>query len=517
MIRVLIVDDEHVEREALKMMMEKDLNRLKVVGQAENGKKAVELAKTLQPDLILMDVKMPGMDGLEATEKILGFHPCAKFIMISAYDTFEYARRALRMGVRDYLLKPSKTKEILAIIEKVAGEIEAERKEEAERAAEKEKLRKLAPVLEADLVTQLLYEHVHEIDIHELMPFFGIEKIQRAFVLLLFIHSGPSRDASGIDEVYREVRHVFHRCFDGWVGAMAGNKIPLIVLSDETSSYRAQASKITRKLLNLSERYEDLDFFVGIGGEYEKPEQMRHSFYEALIASSDPFLPSGHCFYMDLDASGRDDAFSMEWEKDILEEVRQGKFSSIQQKLSEFIDRHQTCGKTVSEAQQRVLEILFTMAGMMRELGVQTEKPIFSFQIHHYRDLKAETRCLVEKMADAHAEMKKRFSPDVSRRVKQYILEHAHERISLESIAESVQLSPFYVSKLFKEQFGKNYIDFLTECRIEKAKQLMLDERKTLKEIAIEVGYRDPNYFSRVFKKVCGVSAKAYRHKIMNR
>ena len=106
---------------------------------------------------------------------------------------------------------------------------------------------------------------------------------------------------------------------------------------------------------------------------------------------------------------------------------------------------------------------------------------------------------------------------DKIHQIKQYIREHSHEDISLDILAQRVNLSPIYISKMFKEKLGINYIDFLTECRIEKAKKLLNDPERSLKEITFEIGYHEPNYFSKVFKKMCGVSPKEYRKTLLSK
>jgi two-component system response regulator YesN len=120
-------------------------------------------------------------------------------------------------------------------------------------------------------------------------------------------------------------------------------------------------------------------------------------------------------------------------------------------------------------------------------------------------------------MKQSYVEYNDRLEPDTIQQIKQHIINHSHEDISLDAIGKKVGLSPFYISKMFKEQLGINYIDFLTECRIEKAKKMMGDPEKSLKEISIEVGYHDPNYFSRVFKKMCDVSPTEYRKTLLGK
>ncbi|HYK73925.1 MAG TPA: response regulator, partial [Pseudoneobacillus sp.] len=139
--RLLIVDDEQIEREGMQVILKKNFPDL-IIRQAKNGNAAVQLAGELQPDLILMDIKMPGMNGLEAVERISTDYPQIKFIMVTAYDTFDYMRQAIKFGVKDYLLKPSKASDIVITIGKVLQQIENERVELARSKQEKVALQK---------------------------------------------------------------------------------------------------------------------------------------------------------------------------------------------------------------------------------------------------------------------------------------------------------------------------------------------------------------------------------------
>ena len=119
--KLLIVDDEPIEREGMQAILQKAFPELTIY-QAKNGEVAIELADTIQPDLVLMDIMMPGMTGLEALEKIQDKHSTIKFVMVTAFDMFDYARQAIKLGVKDYLLKPSRASEIVATVGKVLEE-----------------------------------------------------------------------------------------------------------------------------------------------------------------------------------------------------------------------------------------------------------------------------------------------------------------------------------------------------------------------------------------------------------
>src|SRR5690625_2774321 len=133
--RILIAEDELLERKSMKKFIETNFSTMEVVGEAVNGRKAIELAKTVQPDIIFMDIKMPGINGLEAIKQIHANDPAIKFILVSAYDTFDYAKQAMEFGIKDYILKPGKKEEIVKALLRLQQEITSERKAKKQSTA----------------------------------------------------------------------------------------------------------------------------------------------------------------------------------------------------------------------------------------------------------------------------------------------------------------------------------------------------------------------------------------------
>lgn len=504
MIKLLIVDDEQIERDGLQMMLEKGYPEL-VIRQARNGKIAVQMAQEFQPDLILMDIKMPGMNGLEAVERISASQPGIKFIMVTAYDTFDYACQAIKLGVKDYLLKPSKASEITATVGKVLMQIEEERKSLERRKLEQETLQKALPLVETDVVTQLLFDHVHEVHLDVLVGLLDIQTTGGKFVMLVLLPPGS-------ENLYSAIKEKVRRAGSGWVGALYGRQLPIIVFRDPDKSFRSQAVSLAREILSSAKT--EAGWFIGIGNPYDALDQVRLSYQESLIASMNPTLPVKYRFYADVPFPGRerDEGRNKQIEKEFFDQLRLGQWEQIRSILMDFIEQYEHEGADLLQTQQRVLELLWIASRVLGEMGVETETPLFSFQAQDYRQLRAETGLLLERLRQSYTEHFDKLKPDLMFQIKQYIMEHSHEDVSLDTIGKVAGLSPFYISKMFKEQLGVNYIDFLTECRIEKAKKLMLaDPDKSLKEITFEVGYHDPNYFSKVFKKVCDVSPTEYR------
>lgn len=514
MIKLLIVDDEQVGREGLEAILRKGFPDL-MIEQAKNGKMAVELAGTFGPDLILMDIKMPGMDGLEATEIIGDRYPDIKIVMVTAYDTFDYARRALKLGVKDYLLKPSKATEIKKTVGRVLEQIQEENREREHSRLRENALERVMPVIETDIVTQLLFDHVHEVHSDELVSWLGADAGSETFALSVLVPEGS-------DGAYGSIRDLVRREGAGWVGALYGRQIPIIAFRDSSRSFRVQASELAKMVLETGGRHVREGWFVGVGNVCESLSQVRQSYREALLATPDPTQPVRYRLYVDKPEPGAVgtgesllDLPDKRWEQHFFEQIRVGDWDGIRTETLDFLRRCESEGADRLHAQQRVSERLWVSSRVLAEMGVEIGTPTFSFQAQDYRQLRAETGAILDRIKQAYAEHLERIKPDTVRRIKQYIAEHSHEDISLEGIGEKFELSPFYISKLFKEQVGVNYIDFLTECRIDKAKKLMSDPARSLKEITFEVGYHDPNYFSKVFKKMCDLSPTEYRKALL--
>ncbi len=509
MIKLLIVDDEQIEREGLQAILQKGFPNL-VIEQAKNGKTAVQMAEQFKPDLILMDIKMPGMNGLEAIEQISRQDPSVKFMMVTAYDTFEYARKAIRLGVKDYLLKPGKAGEITAAVGKVLRQIEAERETLEASRRERDALRKVLPVVETDVVTQLLFDHVHEVHLDELAGLLGVSMASETFAMTVLLPKGSESLYSAVKEKVRQIGR-------GMAGALYGRQIPVVWFRDPDKSFRSQAVAAARELLSLAGSGDRPGWFIGIGNVCPSLSQIRQSHQEALIASVNPTAAAQYRFYADTPVPGvMLDGDSMKrLEKQFFERIRLGQWEQLHADVMEFLRRYEHEGADLLHGQQRMLELLWIVSRVLLDMGVENDTPFYSFQAGDYRQLGAESAVLLDRMRQSYMEHLDRTNPDTIRQIKMYIIRHSHEDLSLESIGKQAGLSPFYISKMFKEQLGVNYIDFLTECRIEKAKKLMSDPGRSLKEITFEVGYHDPNYFSKVFRKMCGVSPTEYRRTLL--
>ncbi|WP_212919069.1 response regulator [Ornithinibacillus bavariensis] len=510
MMRVLIVDDEHVEREGMRAILSRSFPSLSII-EARNGKMAIDVARERKPDLILMDIKMPGMSGLEAMEQIREDNPDTKFIMVTAYDTFEYMRQAIKLGATDYLLKPSKINDIIDIVGKVLKQIMLEQKSRISTKRQQHIFQKTMSVIETDVVTQLLFDHVHEVHLDMLVEILGIETKAEMFVINIHLPAGSEDNYSKIKEVVRQTGYSL-------VGALHSNQLPIIVFRTNGISYRSQATSLAREILSVRENPNEEGWFIGIGKVYPSLDDVRKSYQEALISCLDITTPVKYKFYPDIPGDNYESNDQVKLlQKELPDLIRFGQWEQVQVKIINVIRLFENNGINPLQAQQRILEVLWTVSKVLNELGIDSDTPLYSYRTLDYRQLRSETVSLLGQMKQLHTEYYQRLEADNVEQIKRYIIEHSHEDISLEALGKRMGLSPIYISKIFKEKIGVNYIDFLTECRIERAKKLMADPNRSIKEIAIEVGYHEPNYFSKVFKKMVRISPSDYQKTVLGK
>ncbi|WP_077624739.1 response regulator [Sediminibacillus massiliensis] len=472
--KVLIAEDELLERKAMRKFLEDNFQDLAVVGEAVNGRKAIEMAAELGPDVILMDIKMPGINGLEAIEKIRADNQDIKFILVSAYDSFEYAKQAMRMGVREYILKPSKKEETIRAVLRVKKEI-AEQEERRRQESQSDQLARellLAKIMQYDTGSDTL-----EL-LQSLFP-----NMQSAYFLVAV---GWGGNLSSIAESLREWSS------DQYILQSVDGQIVIAGFSDIQQN-KAAVLKLARKLqLKFGK-----DSFVGAGHPCRKLKDLPESFFQANSAVNQLAETGGSSYgFPPQDGSGQNSALI----RKIVEETAQGNEKNALHYLYKLLE--------VDSNREVLVECYYRLKQELHEKGiVPPEESLSSIQTRQdWAGLLRHVCQQVQYFHQSHHKME---------RARKYISDHFHESISLEDVALHTDLSPNYFSNLFKEATGETFIDYLTNIRLRKAKEFLESNQYSLKEISFMIGYKDPNYFSRVFKKYYLMSPKQYQKQIL--
>ncbi|XJZ26987.1 response regulator [Bacillota bacterium Lsc_1132] len=522
MMKVLIVDDEVLERKALTKIMNRSSEDVRVIGEAPNGRKAIEMALKYRPDIIFMDIKMPGIDGVKAVKEIKKIDPSIRFIMVSAFNTFEYAKEVMQQGVREYILKPSSQKDILASLQRVVSDILEERKQKEEQKSLRENLDRAVSIAQKEWVSSLLLNQVQDLTFEEWGQLLG-EEITSGWMMIFSLKLSAETDISPNelqrwnvwlkDALKTNVNH-----YETMVGPLGEYQVPILFLCKRITGknhYKADALSIIEHI--QSEFYKsgfNGDLKVGVGHPYHHAYELTKSYHEAAAALRQLEKTANRkILFCTKDALAVPVSGSsvLEVEKQLLDTVRQGETKQVLSAFDVFVSRLDDGNPNEQLIKRSFDELFVLLHRMLHDLGIHYEEKFRVEDMDNSEEIIMKGKAYLLSIVHHVQVWRNNHAKGMLYKAKEYIENHFAEALTLESVAEYVELSPYYFSKLFKDRFGMTFIDYLTNVRIQHAKVAMLDPRRSLKEICYSIGYKDPNYFSRVFKKHTGVSPTEFR------
>ncbi|SDY02882.1 two-component system, response regulator YesN [Evansella caseinilytica] len=519
MFKVLIVDDEPMERKGLRKIIS-DTSLPIVIEEADNGRSAIFKAEEFRPDIVFMDIKMPGIDGVEAAKEIKKMNRFVHIFMVTAFDTFEYARQVMKIGIKDYILKPSTTEEIIEPLTTALHEIELDREKRAEEIILRDNYRRALSIVQSKVITSMLVDDSMDDNVIELELEENFQK--ESFVMVFAFQSiqpEPADDQQKrkrfISAVQSELLHYYP---NHYVGEESMGQFPVLIqlpAKNDNHNKNVKERMMTcgnQIISKVRKLYPDYQLSLGIGQIYQEIDQFVHSYHEALFALSSLKQPN-QCRHYNQHLKEKTEMnqvnYPYQLEKKLLETVTAGlvdgvspQFTNYLQALVAYCEAH---GEAVEE---KLSEFFILLSRQIIDCGISmsiNRKFAETNTMKHIQDELIRISRHIHKMYYAQ-------NRDVVLIAKNYLADHYNKTLTLEEVADVVQLSPQYFSKVFKSRAGSSFIDYLTELRVEKAKELIRTNEKSVKEICFEVGYKDPNYFSRVFKKYTGFSPSEFRH-----
>ncbi|MDQ1147861.1 two-component system response regulator YesN [Bacillus sp. SORGH_AS 510] len=523
MLNILIVDDEVIERKALTKIINGSLKDVTVIGEAPNGRKAIEMANEHRPDIIFMDIKMPGVDGVQAVKEIRKMDPGIRFIMVSAFNTFEYAKEVMQQGVKEYILKPSSKQDILEAVERVSSEILEERKQKEEQQSLRDNLERAVSIAQKEWVSSLLVNSVQDITFDEWGQLLGVE-ITSGYIMLLSLQPTGHAELSASDKQnwyqwLKEIQKVVVINEEMIIGPLTDSQVPVLFLCKKTAektNFKASAQAIIEKLYSLFQKESfPAVLRIGVGLLYNQAHELNQSYHEAVLALKQLLKTPNRKYIIGVKQGASPESVEsgvLEVEKKLLEAVRQGDVNQVLYIFDTFVAKHADNKNVKTELVKKSFEELFILISrMLHDLGIDYERTPAIDEAEDSRVIFEKGKAHLLAVVHQVQVWRNNHAKGMLHKAKEYIEQHYANSITLESVAEFVELSPYYLSKLFKDRFGMTFIDYLTEIRIQHAKTAIVDHGKSLKEICYSVGYKDPNYFSRVFKKQTGLSPSEFR------
>lgn len=531
MYRVLIADDEGIMLEALKNIITSNFGNECELAFAKTGRAVVELAESFRPDIAFMDIQMPGINGIQAIKEIQKFNSTTRFIIMTAYDKFDYAKEAINLGVMEYLTKPVKKQLVIDVLERAIQQIDSERQKRSDSLKIQEKLETVIPIVENGLINSVILQEEGGSD---LSYYKMLLDIQQKYAYVLLIQFGQPNDEGILttpvgmsvkaQAFYPECCNICKEFFPCIIGPIMTNRIVLAVPTDEKElDYAAriqiieQARHLMRKLGNRFEA----KFRAGIGKVY-RLEELKPSYQEAYRALSQSSSSVVHADDVAVKGSYVGD-YPDETERRLFQQIAKGDWQSVKPLANAVFDwmvsRHY---EDRSDIQLKVLEFVIWAEreaffnGDIGEYGFYSRKGYMN-DVLACADYESLRDWYLHKLEDTCRKIstrKEAQSESIVSKAKVYIDQNYSKELTLDEVSRTVNISPYYFSKLFKEESGENFIEYLTHVRIRHAKELLKNPSLSIKEICVMSGYSDPNYFSRIFKKQEDVTPSEYRERL---
>ncbi len=527
-----MAEDEFVVREGIKNNIDWRAHDYEFCGEAGDGEVAYSMIQNLRPDIVITDIKMPFMDGLTLSRMIKAQFPETEIILLTGYEDFEYAKEAIRIGVCSYLSKPISGENLLKEIDAVA-----------ERIREKNREREIARRYQEDMMERTELDRQEFFDnlvtgSRDLPYLLGRAKelslditALRYNVIILKIWSikhGAEEYSGSVVGVQSKLSELIGS-YRALLFDMKLNARALLFKGDDDQEITDSVNSCIDKMKEIFAQYPHIRYFGGVGQVVQRISDIPSSFSWASRAYAHQYLTSESDFLF-----GSEEGLHPQQDDVILSEIdpkhidrrlvkeflRMGDDSEAGFFLDEFF---KGMGKNAIRStmlrQYISMDVYFTVSDFIQnELGISKEEMDARVpQQDLLADEKSTYEYLVEILKKAiclRKETSQSHYREVINEVTAYIDQHySDEELSLNTLAAHVNFSPNHLSAVFRQEMGQTFIKYLTDYRLDKAKELLLSTSRKSNEIGMMVGYKDPHYFSYLFKKSVGCTTTQYRGK----
>jgi len=543
MYKLLIVEDEKWEREGLKDFLDWKSLGIEVAGCASNGVEGKKMAEKIRPHLIITDIKMPLMDGIQMARDIRSFLPDTQIIILSGYDFFEYAKQAFEFNAFAYLLKPFRKKSMEETVLNVLKKLEDKKRRQRERSELENKWLEYAEKNHDFLLLEFLNQktdlkYIEETTLLNKLKIQG-EKVVAVFSLSLNPAKTIYEDSLDDDLVRRVVKLLDTLLEKKGIALTCNHNLNEVILCMEAPSTRYELESLLLRMVEELRVKAGVYSIVGVGETVNEIELMPMSFKQARKALGFRFMVNyGELlFYSDIRESAQKnwdltrqliekvDSIS----KEIVNYIQKGDINQGTGYIDVFLEKLR-----LVPSESKILLNCFIM-NIINELNMMlpnnAENGVYVALYNPQKGMVDYTmldsllqtkKYLTGFLSRIAVNMEKNCCEgNVARTVLRIIEEKYSEELNLKRISEEIHLYPYYIGSIFKEYTGKNFNQFLNDYRIEKAKELMEGNNMKISDLAKAVGIPNTSYFCCLFKKRFGINPGEYmeiigrRHKIV--
>lgn len=535
-IKVFLVEDEMVIRRGIKNSIDWEKEGYIFCGEASDGELVYPMIIKEKPDILITDIRMPFMDGLELCKLVKKELPNIKILILSGYDEFDYAKEAIRLGVTEYLLKPISSGKLLEALNGVSESIRREKEDKDLVRKYMEEMRENTEHEKQKFFEQMIAGNLSMADALETGKKYEMNLSAGMYNLLLFRFTlGEENRKSGellgeaeyaIEKLTERLEYVFEfqRGVEGWA---------FLLMADNEEQMSERVKELSKDLEEIMKNYSTIAYFGGIGQPVARLRELEESFREAERALAARFT-------MELNRIISVEDIRMAQNVDTLDDIEITSFGEIEKtrtmlekflnngaedEIDEFVDVYinelpEENLKSVLMRQYIIMDAYIVMMsfcekieGIEGEMQAQSEELKNSMKtIQTLEEIKNYIRMLLKKIIGVRDTISGRRYSDIIEIAKDQIRKtYMSDEISLNTIAAEVGMSPSYFSSIFSKEMGKTFVEYLTEIRMDRAKELLMCSSMKTSEIGYEVGYKDPHYFSYIFKKTQNCTPKEFR------
>ncbi len=518
--KVFFVEDEVVTREGIRDNVNWMANGFEFCGEATDGEMALPLLRAIQPDVLITDIKMPFMDGLQLSKLVRERMPWTKIIILSGHDEFDYAQKAINLGVTDYLLKPVTVQKLQDTLQKLASQLDREKQEQANLRKLQEQVEENRAALRERLLLKLTIGVISPTEAIEKGQMLGLDLVASYYqVVILKIEPEDLSEQFDYDE-YQRVQQIIanmaehnpdifllKKDLEDVILIMKGS-VPEYIIEERDRLFSDICQAITHTHYRAS---------IGVGSLQKRIADIYQSFVEALISlQRSPSESSDNLPQM------VDRVELLKLDKSAIENyLRCGTRAEFDAFFSDYLNSLGESALKSSLIKNYIfVDVVLAASRLVNDLGgdldhvipdldhIETALP----KTNTIEQLREQTFKILSAALAFRDNQRSGQYKTLVRLAKEYMEKHFTEpELSLNEVASQVNLSASHFSAVFSQETCQTFKECLTEIRIKKAKELLCSTSLRSSDIAYQVGYNDPHYFSSVFKKNTGLSPIEFR------
>lgn len=534
MYRIIIADDEDNVREGIRDSLKWDELGFEFVGDFVNGRDLLQSFEQLQPDVVLTDINMPLVDGLEVTRYLFEHYPQTKIIILTGYDEFEYAQQALKLKVHDYILKPNTSDELSQILSKVKADLDDENRKVEDLSKLKQQLRESLPLVRERFLNQLVTGELRESKLEDKFAYLDIHLTGNYYVVAVI----DVDDHGELQRFYPESEsellyfavcnisgEIIARKKNGIVFQNNNEKTIVILFGESMETLYEEAVQILEEINRSVREYLRFTVSIGVGDVYGSLNKIHHSYKRASSALDYRFfLGKNRIIHIgDIEGGlGESIPHDKHWERKLATTLKSGTQQEIASIVERIIANLKESYLPMDRCYIHIQQIIVSILDVLEELEIhETQITFGSSPLTDIYGLKTldevedwlKNYCL--RTTGIILETRNNACKMQALKAEEYIKQnYADTNMSMDIVCKYLALSVSYFSLIFKNHTGETFISYLTRIRVEKAKELLKCTELKTYEIADRIGYADPHYFNLIFKKATGMTPTVYRRMV---